>query len=197
MADRTFPILEQVIKYFPSASHIYVTSTTGGTHSSTSLHYLGEAIDVSSASQYYKDELAKWLYRYSSHISELIHTNASNTAGWYVKNNVKVKKGFYGATLERNHINHVHLGVRTISQANALLAAAKGSSSVVVFPVLRSGATGEDVKTLQRALNAKGAKLVVDGNFGNATVAAVKAFQSKNGLASDGIVGDNTWAKLI
>ena len=127
MSDLTYPTLQEVIKYFPNASHVYVTSTTGGTHSATSYHYKGEAIDVGSASQQYKDELAAWLYNFSSYITELIHTKAGDTGGWYVKNGNRVPHGYYGATIDLAHINHVHLAVATTSAANALLAAVKGS----------------------------------------------------------------------
>lgn len=35
-----------------------------------------------------------------------------------------------------------------------------------------------------------------DGDFGPDTEKAVKAFQTRKGIARDGIVGPNTWAKL-
>ena len=58
--------------------------------------------------------------------------------------------------------------------------------------LLKLGSEGEDVKKLQL-------KLGVDpiGKFGPKTDAAVKAWQSANGLTPDGIVGPNTWAKLF
>lgn len=58
--------------------------------------------------------------------------------------------------------------------------------------LLKLGSQGEDVKKLQ-------VKLGVDpiGNFGPKTEAAVKAWQSQNGLTADGIVGDGTWGKLF
>lgn len=61
---------------------------------------------------------------------------------------------------------------------------------------LAFGSYGGDVKLLQEALNKHGYGLKVDGIFGNKTEAAVKDFQSKNGLVADGIVGPKTIAKL-
>lgn len=64
-------------------------------------------------------------------------------------------------------------------------------------PTLRRGSQGEAVEELQALLNAKyGYDLEVDGNFGNATEAAVKDFQKKHGLTADGVVGKKTWAAL-
>jgi putative chitinase len=58
--------------------------------------------------------------------------------------------------------------------------------------LLKKGDNNENVKLLQ-------SKLGIDpiGNFGPATEAAVKAFQAKNGLTADGIVGDGTWNKIM
>jgi peptidoglycan hydrolase-like protein with peptidoglycan-binding domain len=53
------------------------------------------------------------------------------------------------------------------------------------------------VADLQTILNARyGADLEVDGNFGKATEAAVKAFQKAHGLTADGIVGAKTWKAM-
>lgn len=58
--------------------------------------------------------------------------------------------------------------------------------------LLKLGSVGDDVRKLQERLG-------VDpiGKFGPKTDAAVKAWQSANGLTPDGIVGPNTWAKLF
>ncbi len=60
-----------------------------------------------------------------------------------------------------------------------------------------SGSTGEAVKQIQTALKNKGYYTgKIDGIFGKLTTAAVKKFQSDNGLKSDGIVGAETMRKL-
>lgn len=56
----------------------------------------------------------------------------------------------------------------------------------------KRGSRGEVVKQIQKALN-----VYPDGIFGSVTEEAVKAFQSKNFLKPDGIVGPATLAKLI
>lgn len=57
--------------------------------------------------------------------------------------------------------------------------------------LLRIGSTGEDVKKLQTKLGVESI-----GKFGPKTEAAVKAWQKKNGLKDDGIVGPITWNQL-
>jgi hypothetical protein len=54
--------------------------------------------------------------------------------------------------------------------------------------LLKLGSRGKDVKELQEFLD-----LQADGIFGKGTEAAVKQWQSSNGLAADGIVGPATW----
>lgn len=61
---------------------------------------------------------------------------------------------------------------------------------------IRKGDKGSDVRTCQELLNKLGYGLVADGIFGVKTETAVKDFQKKNNLTSDGIVGPKTWAVL-
>ena len=63
-------------------------------------------------------------------------------------------------------------------------------------PILRQGASGQDVEYLQTLLCDVGQGIAVDGKFGPATTQAVKAFQKTQGLTVDGIVGAKTWAAL-
>ena len=71
------------------------------------------------------------------------------------------------------------------------------SSYPVPTRTLRKGMKGNDVKWLQAALKKLGYSLTIDGDFGSATEAKVKAFQSANGLSSDGAVGPVTRNRLI
>ena len=58
--------------------------------------------------------------------------------------------------------------------------------------LLKVGSTGNQVKDLQELLS-----LTTDGVFGIDTLKSVKAFQSINGLISDGVVGSKTWDVLL
>lgn len=65
-------------------------------------------------------------------------------------------------------------------------------------PTLRHGDRGQAVSQLQKQLNQAGAKppLAVDGDFGDATEKAVRAFQARVGLVGDGIAGEKTQSAL-
>jgi hypothetical protein len=68
----------------------------------------------------------------------------------------------------------------------------------VQVPTIQSGSKGGAVKAAQSILNGKaGARLALDGDFGPATEAAVKAWQTFFRLEVDGIVGPQTWATLL
>jgi|688.fasta_scaffold14169_10 putative chitinase len=59
--------------------------------------------------------------------------------------------------------------------------------------LLKKGDNNENVKLMQQKLGIDPAVT----NFGPKTEAAVKAWQSANGLPADGIVGTKTWEKLM
>lgn len=70
-------------------------------------------------------------------------------------------------------------------------------SPIVQTAVLKQGATGGEVKELQRRLKQWGYYSgAVDGIYGPGTVKAVKYFQQKNGLKADGIAGKSTFEAL-
>jgi hypothetical protein len=61
---------------------------------------------------------------------------------------------------------------------------------------LSHGDRSQAVLQLQKALKTHGAKLFADGDFGDATETAVRAYQLKVGLVADGIAGPKTQAAL-
>jgi peptidoglycan hydrolase-like protein with peptidoglycan-binding domain len=66
-------------------------------------------------------------------------------------------------------------------------------------PLVKKGATGTAVTGLQKGLRTFGGAGsptdpgAPDGKFGPKTEAAVKAYQTAQGLTADGVVGDRTW----
>jgi peptidoglycan hydrolase-like protein with peptidoglycan-binding domain len=69
----------------------------------------------------------------------------------------------------------------------------------VQMPVIRRGATGADVSKAQALINVlTGRGLVVDGDFGPATSAAVEDVQRFLKMSPvDGVIGPATWRVLI
>jgi peptidoglycan hydrolase-like protein with peptidoglycan-binding domain len=64
----------------------------------------------------------------------------------------------------------------------------------VNMPTLKRGSQGEAVKTVQIVLSRPGDyQGSIDGIFGAVTETAVRKFQARVGLVSDGIVGSKTW----
>lgn len=66
--------------------------------------------------------------------------------------------------------------------------------TVIIQAILKLGSSGPDVEKLQRRLQQLGFfdPGLINGNFGPETESAVKAFQAKNGIPVDGIVGPPT-----
>ena len=77
--------------------------------------------------------------------------------------------------------------------------AATPSIPAVATTILRKGSAGPEVKSLQKKLLQIGYYLGsygADGDYGDATVTAVRKFQKDNSLAVDGEAGPNTLAKI-
>jgi len=65
-------------------------------------------------------------------------------------------------------------------------------------PVLKFGSASDDVRRVQRSLNAARRKyaLAISGTFDQSTVDAVKDWQLRNGLTADGIITNPEWKAL-
>ena len=82
--------------------------------------------------------------------------------------------------------------------SNQMIDGIPGPNTLKGCPLLKKGAKGNITKLLQEKLTKLGYNTNgVDGIFGNGTYNAVKQFQKNNGLSADGIVGQNTWSKLL
>lgn len=64
-------------------------------------------------------------------------------------------------------------------------------------PILRPGCLGDDVKAMQKRLNAIGANIPSDGKYGDRTERAVNRFKAAAGLPEDGIVDAAVWQALF
>ena len=69
--------------------------------------------------------------------------------------------------------------------------------SVCNATAFRMGDQGSEVAEIQGQLANLGYDVAADGDFGPATVAAVKMFQSNQGLEADGLVGPSTYSALM
>ncbi|QLY79172.1 peptidoglycan recognition protein family protein [Clostridium intestinale] len=73
-----------------------------------------------------------------------------------------------------------------------------GPNTLAGCPLIKFGASGKITALVQERLNKLGFNCgSVDGIFGEKTRAAVITFQTSRGLSADGVVGQNTWRKLL
>lgn len=73
-----------------------------------------------------------------------------------------------------------------------------GPNTLKGCPLLKEGARGNITKLVQEKLTNLGYSTNgVDGIFGSGTKSAVIKYQRAKGLSADGIVGQNTWKKLL
>ena len=85
----------------------------------------------------------------------------------------------------------------TLFAANNVATYREETALVQTVAVLRQGSQGNEVKEVQRRLREWGYYSgAVDGIYGSGTAEAVRAFQKKNGLTADGVVGKATYAAL-
>lgn len=98
-------------------------------------------------------------------------------------------------------ISEIYTAVTRLAELNSE-GTSLGIGTVPPSSVLRQGARGEDVITLQYLLNLISEfypsvpSVTQDGIFGNGTRQAVIAFQQIKGLTPDGVVGAGTWREL-
>lgn len=74
--------------------------------------------------------------------------------------------------------------------------AKSATAASTTYTTLRKGDKGDDVVQMQDVLVQKGYLASVTGEYDDATVLAVRSFQSNNGLSVDGTAGAETLKKL-
>ncbi len=102
-------------------------------------------------------------------------------------------------------ISYIYVSVKDLAELTSEGETAAGNLSDGTWGgvTLRRGSTGTAVEQLQYWLNVLAQfypdlpGLTVDGSFGAATEAAVRAFQERFDLTVDGIVGEATWNELF
>ncbi|MEC4984108.1 MAG: peptidoglycan-binding protein [Oscillatoria sp. PMC 1068.18] len=93
---------------------------------------------------------------------------------------------------------NVTTAVTTSNTNETQATVATSDSAAVTLPILREGMRGPAVIQLQQRLRTLGfLEGLADGDFGEKTLAAVKAAQAKFGLEVDGVVGAATWRALL
>ena len=102
-------------------------------------------------------------------------------------------------------ISYIYVSVKDLAELTSEGETSSGNLSDGTWGgvILRRGSTGTAVEQLQYWLNVLSdfysdlPSLTVDGSFGAATEAAVRAFQTRFDLTVDGIVGEVTWTEIF
>ena len=101
-------------------------------------------------------------------------------------------------------ISYIYVSVKDLAELTSEGETSSGTLSDGSWggTTLRQGSTGSAVEQLQFWLNTLAQydagipSTAVDGVFGSGTAAAVRAFQRREGLTADGVVGRTTWTAL-
>lgn len=152
-----------------------------GSTTSISAHSMGTAIDWTLGGRvdpYDNDRVTRGML-------EVIRT--ANDLGWY--------SGIYFRREDAMHLEASReMFERWLAAGLVVSRASPAGAQVGAMP--QQGHRGDEVRALQRMLNAIGAGLRVDGDFGPATTSAVKSFQHRVGLRPDGIATPETVTAL-
>ena len=103
-----------------------------------------------------------------------------------------------------NKVSFIYVSVKDLAELTSEGETAEGTQSTGGWPgtVLRRGSTGSSVEQVQFWLSdlaqfdSSLVRVTVDGSYGAATERAVRAFQQKQSLTADGVVGQRTWNAL-
>ena len=118
--------------------------------------------------------------------------------------NIGAKPGYNGRTWTKHgklpYLTYEATQATTPATKPTTASADENKNDGLVLPTLKNGSKGPSVKALQILLIGNGyscGSYGADGDFGSGTDNAVRSFQKTNGLDMDGIVGPETWKKLL
>ena len=114
------------------------------------------------------------------------------TPNWSLINSIP------SSTTSKNWITELQVECNRQGFSKQVVDGIPGPNTLKGCPMLQVGASGKITRILQQRLTNLGYSTNgIDGMFGQNTKKAVMQFQAKNGLVVDGIVGKNTWLKLL
>ena len=162
-------------------------------------------------------ELVKYLMtKYNISISNVVrhydasrkicpNWSANNWNRWYnfkskINGNVTINKPINqpNKPLIDDWVKRLQIACNAQGFSNQNVDGIAGSNTLNGCPIVKKGARGNITKLLQEKLVSLGYNTNgVDGIFGSGTDNAVRLFQKSNRLVADGIVGKNTWRKLL
>ena len=106
--------------------------------------------------------------------------------------------GLYGPNTKKGAVKALQTELNKQTNAKLDVDGIFGNNTKNACITVRKGATGNITRVIQgelygHGLNPNG----FDGDFGNGCDSAVRSFQKKKGLSSDGVVGKNTFEKML
>lgn len=118
---------------------------------------------------------------------------------------VLVECAFVNSEHDMSIFNAESVGLAVAEGVRDVFGASGGGGGGTGYPgtAIKLGSRGESVVQIQRCLNRAAVRfpsiprLSEDGIFGAGTEAAVREYQRIVGLVADGVVGINTWTKLM
>lgn len=129
-------------------------------------------------------------------IPELRWKADKSLIGQVDKQNMTVHRWFAKKSCPGDYLFNLHSSIAAEVNAKLNGAQPKPEKIEVAKYTVKKGDSGENVKLLQKDLNQFGCGLKEDGKFGPASVAALKAWQTKYKLTADGSYGPKSYKKM-
>ena len=142
-------------------------------------------------------QMLKDLGYYTGTITNKYDADTKKAVAAFQKKNGLKSDGIAGAETRTLLESGTALSATATATPEPTATPAPTPTPVIPSSTVKSGSTGEDAKNVQNRLKELGYYTgTADGKFGKESVAALKSFQTNNGLTSDGVAGTTTYQKL-